>query len=207
MYSCFWHSRYNVSMDSKSKCLHCLGKNSFFFCSYNIITLFHHSAYHSLFYWSISCTEPDQSVSPCIKRELFFILDQPHWPPPNHFSMYHIPLEVKAPEQVAVFRILVLLNDTVMASPLFSTFPLAAGILFGFLAVLTFSAWWAKHKDSRICVFRGDGWFRVREDVFSTCIILGVQTQHHWVSCTALAHRIVPSFFRAFKFRYKNTAW
>lgn len=98
-------------------------KPPFFVCSYSIITLLHHSAYHSLFYWSISCTEPDQSISPCIKRELFFTPGQPHWPPPSHFSVYHIHLEVKAPERFAVFRILVLLNDTVMASPLFSTFP------------------------------------------------------------------------------------
>lgn len=54
MYSCFWHSSYNVSLDSKSKCLYFLEKKIFFFCSYNIITLLHHSLYHSLFYWSIS---------------------------------------------------------------------------------------------------------------------------------------------------------
>lgn len=120
----------------------CTGKkNPFFFvCSYNIIALLHHSAYHSLFYWSISCTKPDQSISPCITRELFFVPDHPHWPPPNHFWMYHIHLEVEAPEQFAVFRISVLLNYTAMASPLLSIFPLTAGILFGFLAVLTFSA-------------------------------------------------------------------
>lgn len=33
-------------------------KTPLFVCSYNIITLLHHSAYHSLFYWSISYTEP-----------------------------------------------------------------------------------------------------------------------------------------------------
>lgn len=45
MYSCFWHSRYNVSLDSKSKCLHCLGKKSLFLFVV-IITLRHHSPYH-----------------------------------------------------------------------------------------------------------------------------------------------------------------
>lgn len=71
MYSCFWHSRYTMPMDSKSKCLHCLKKTLFFVCSYNIITLLHHSPYHSLFYWAISYPSFSHGTLP-----VYFILHQ-----------------------------------------------------------------------------------------------------------------------------------
>lgn len=124
--------------------------NYFFFLNYgynsNIISS---SSPYLLFYWPMSypsffCLSLAVSFIFLIK-ELFFTADHTHWCL-NHFWVYHILLKVKVPQQPAVFKILLLLNE-ITVSPLISIFSLVVNILFAFLTGLTSHR--TNHKDVR----------------------------------------------------------
>lgn len=116
----------------------------FFFCSYNIITLLHHSPYHFLFYWSIS-----YPLFFSLNLTMYFILHQMGtdlYPWPASLASSKPFLNVSHSFGGGSTRTICSFQD--VGAPKWHSngfsfiphFPLTVGILFGFLAGLTFSA-------------------------------------------------------------------